>query len=462
MKLRPRVVAVANSFDSFISTTKKNTKDVAMKSNSAAFNSQEISFSNLIPKRLIEYLSSDCERCRIFDPSSTLFCFLYQVINSCSGKAALLNLNISRLKNGLRPISMNTSALTKAKKRLCEVKLKNIATELGKGIDKESKLWNFKGRDVFLGDGTVINLEDTKDIKKGFPVNRRKMAIQGLPKMRLFCLFNSSSGSFINGKIGSYCGKGQAETSLLRSLLKEIKKDAILVLDRFFTNPLLRKMIVEIKLNYVIRARDEAAKKILKRKKEKVFEDGSGHKVRYIKSSYNRDGFRPAVTFIMTNLLDSDGLSKEDIELLYLKRWGVELDIRHLKQTLHASFLRSMSSEMVKKEIWVHLIAFNLIRKLSNSNCSKNHHEPRKQSFKIYLEVMIKILNGAIKNGEEFFLKILEGEILNSPYRREPRAIRRFLKRFEVMNMTRKQAKNKKWGKSGRKHRAGLLAREAA
>ncbi len=85
-------------------------------------NSQDFSLSNLIPKCLIEYLCSDTARFRLFDPSSTLFCLLYQVINNCSMKAAILTLNFHRINQNKKLASMNTSALTKAKKRLDENK----------------------------------------------------------------------------------------------------------------------------------------------------------------------------------------------------------------------------------------------------------------------------------------------------------------------------------------------------
>ena len=153
---------------------KKINKGINLKSITLERNSHDFSFKNFISKDLIYYLASDCERFRVFDPSSTLFCFLFQVFNSCSAKSSLLNFNVQRAKLGLKTVSMNTAAFIKAKKRLSEVKLKNITTEVGKQIDKKSTMWKFKGRDVYLGDGTVINLQDNNAIKKMFPVNLRK------------------------------------------------------------------------------------------------------------------------------------------------------------------------------------------------------------------------------------------------------------------------------------------------
>jgi hypothetical protein len=44
--------------------------------------------------------------------------------------------------------------------------------------------------------------------------------------------------------------------------------------------------------------------------------------------------------------------------------WQIELDLRSLKQTLQMDILRGQSPEMVRKEIWIHLLAYNLLRGL--------------------------------------------------------------------------------------------------
>lgn len=457
-------MAVDNFFDILFLTTKIKQGSI-MKSTTLNNFSHEFSLSNFIPKHLINYLCEDCCRFRIFDPSTTLFCFLYQVVNLCSTKTALLNFNIQRKKNGLKSVSMNSAAYTSAKKRLSKVKLKKIACSLGNSTDKELQTWKYKERDVFLGDGTVINLEDTKSIKKQFPITFRKGRQQGLPKMRFLCFFSASSGSFIDGEIGKYSGKDQAEPSLLKKMLTRLKKNSILVLDRFFTNYELRKELIKNDMDYVIRARDKIAKKYLKKKIDlEIFEkprrvanEYQGMKVRYVKSTIKRKGFRISTIYILTSLLQEDGYTKIDIEILYLKRWGVELDIRHLKKTLEASTLRSKAPEQAMKELWVTLIAFNLIRKLSGKSSTLNMADPRKQCFKIYSKILILFMTGACKGMESIVISLMKSEILKSKYRREPRAVRRENRRYEVMNMSRKEAKKLKWGKSGRRERMGHL-----
>ena len=341
---------------------------------------------------------------------------------------------------------MNTSAYIKARMRLPENKLKFISQELGKKIDNNSSSWKFKNRDVYLGDGAVISLEDTKEIKKEFPSTKRLGRQQGPPKMRFLGFFSASSGAYIDGEIGSYCGKGQAETSLFRKMHSRFKKGSILIFDKFFTKYELRKDIVGKGNDYVIRSRDLKAKKVLGRKKdltitEKKGKKDSGMSVRYVKSTTKRKGFRPTIIYIVTSLLEEDGYTREDVETLYLKRWSVELDIRNLKQTLDATKLKSKTPSGVKKELWVTLIAYNMIRKMGNINSQLNNNPPRKQAFKIYIECLLQVLTGAARGYEASLYSLTKNEIMNSPYRWEPRLKRYRGQKYKELKISRKEAK---------------------
>jgi IS4 transposase len=47
---------------------------------------------------------------------------------------------------------------------------------------------------------------------------------------------------------------------------------------------------------------------------------------------------------------------------LYARRWHIERDIRNIKTTLGMEVQRCMTPTMVEKELWVCLLAYNLIR----------------------------------------------------------------------------------------------------
>src|SRR5207248_6921805 len=73
-------------------------------------------------------------------------------------------------------------------------------------------------------------------------------------------------------------------------------------------------------------------------------------------------GFRIKMLVIASTRLDAEAYSKEDLAQLYRARWNAELDLRSLKQTLQMDVLRCKTPELVRKEIWTHVLAYNLIR----------------------------------------------------------------------------------------------------
>jgi hypothetical protein len=436
------------------------------------FSSHQFNLKKIIPDHLINKLGDDCIRFRVYDPITTLYCFLHQSLNNASCKSAVSNLNIQRIKLGMKIISMNTAALTKAKKRLNETTLSNIAKTIGLANDKVGN-WKWQKKDVYLIDGTVLNLEDTERNKSEYPLNFTQSRSIGMPKLRMLGVFSLGSGSLIDAEIGGYIGKGQGETTLLRSLLPRLRQRSVLVLDRLFTSFALQDYLIRNKFDYVIRARDKAAKKLLGRKSDVVVTLERGRletyapelrenlsesiNVRMIKSSIKRNGFRVATIYIMTSFTDKKLYKKDELEEIYLKRWGIELDIRHLKVTLDASLLRSKSPDTARKELWVHLIGFNIVRKIIGMTSVKfNKAMPRSISFKTTLNVFLQSISTLGSKSINIILKLLKNEILNSPYRREPRAIKRQYNRYPVLTTSRKESKNEVWGYSRRRQSQGL------
>jgi len=79
---------------------------------------------------------------------------------------------------------------------------------------------------------------------------------------------------------------------------------------------------------------------------------------------------------------------KEDLAQLYRARWNVELDLRSIKSTMQMDVLRGKTPELVRKEIWTHILAYNLIRTIMAQAASKHGIEPRTISFKAALQTL--------------------------------------------------------------------------
>ena len=84
--------------------------------------------------------------------------------------------------------------------------------------------------------------------------------------------------------------------------------------------------------------------------------------IREIRVRIEPAGFRTEILVIAITLLDAEEFTKDDLAQIYRARWNAELDLRSLKRTLQMDILRCKTPELVRKEIWTHVLAYNLIR----------------------------------------------------------------------------------------------------
>jgi hypothetical protein len=84
--------------------------------------------------------------------------------------------------------------------------------------------------------------------------------------------------------------------------------------------------------------------------------------VREVRRTVRRKGFRPITVTVITTLLDEQKYPAEQLIKLRMSRWGVEVDLRHLKTTMGMELLHCESVEGVKKELTVFQIVYNLVR----------------------------------------------------------------------------------------------------
>ena len=93
-------------------------------------------------------------------------------------------------------------------------------------------------------------------------------------------------------------------------------------------------------------------------------------------------GFRSRRIIVVTTLLDTDAISADDLSELYRARWNIELDLRALKESMQMDVLRCKTPELVRKELWTHLLGYNLIRTMIAQAALKHDINPRTISFK--------------------------------------------------------------------------------
>jgi hypothetical protein len=160
-------------------------------------------------------------------------------------------------------------------------------------------------------------------------------------------------------------------------------------------------------------------------------------------------GFRTKEVIVVTTLLDPQKYSAQELAKLYRRRWQAELNLRSLKAVLQMDHLRCKTPHRVRNELYMHLLAYNLIRKVMAIAAAKAGIEPWTLSFKGTLQTLARLLplldtKVAIDDWCEVLLKaIVTHGVGDRPDRVEPRRVKRRPKQYKFMNKPREDYKRR-------------------
>jgi hypothetical protein len=157
--------------------------------------------------------------------------------------------------------------------------------------------------------------------------------------------------------------------------------------------------------------------------------------------------FKAGGKVMVTTMTCAKAASKASLKALYKQRWSVELDIRNIKETMGMNVLSCKTPEMVLKEIWVHLLAYNLMRLLMVQAAKSKGVFPREISFKHCLQLWLmwsRQTDTSIDDQlETLFLLIAQQCVGLRPGRIEPRAVKRRPKAYPLLTKPRTIAREK-------------------
>jgi len=342
---------------------------------------------------------------RIFSPLVTLWVFLGQVLSADhSCRAAVARLLAHRLARGQRPCSAQTGAYCQARKRLPESFFADVACSVGRALDDQAeRRWLWHGRRVYLFDGTTVTMPDTPKNQAAYPQVYNQKPGLGFPIARLGALISLWCGAVVNLGFCQYAGKGQGEVSLLRRLWDVLRPGDVLLADRLTANwaniVLLQQRGVELvsRLNkahrradfrrgrrlghddHIVRWAKPTSIRSLDREAYHALPDSVT--VRETRIRVPQPGFRTRWIVVVTTLLDPEQTTKEDLASLYRARWHNELDLRSLKSSMQMGELRCKTPELVRKEAWAHILAYNLLRTVMAQAAARHGVAPRTISF---------------------------------------------------------------------------------
>ncbi len=174
--------------------------------------------------------------------------------------------------------------------------------------------------------------------------------------------------------------------------------------------------------------------------------------VRETRITVDHAGFRTLSIIIVTTLLDDKLVTVDDLKQLYRARWHNELNLRVLKETLQMDVLCCKTPELIRKEIWAHIISYNLIRAMIAQSAMKHGIEPRTISFKgamqtlaAYQPVLKAIWRDRSKRRVEIYHQVLDAiathRVGDRPDRFEPSQRKRRNGAYDLLTKPRNQAK---------------------
>ena len=437
-------------------------------------------FSDVLPEEEIEDAFDEEESWfaqeddDIFTPSLTLWAFLSQVLHkeeqrSCL--AAVSRVIVLLVALGRKPCAKNNGAYCKARAKLPEIVIERLATRVADGCEKKiPKGWLWKNRHVKLADGPTVSMPDTPENQDEYPQPATQEEGLGFPVARMVVLLSLATAMVSGMAIGPYSGKQTSELALMRQLLDQLDPNDILLTDRFLCSYFMIAMLLDRNIDFVARlhhARKGDAYRIKRLgKKDNLIEWQRPQRPTWMdKKTYDRmpksltlrqievnieePGFRVESVSVVTTLTDAKKYSSVDIGELYHQRWLVELDIRAIKCTLGMDVLRCKTPEMVRKEIWACLLAYNLIRKTMLQAAKGSDLSPRQLSFTSAMQsiaaswIVLPTLDGpAIAVMITAQIKGLTSPIVgNRPNRVEPRAVKRRPKPMRYLTMMRDKAR---------------------
>jgi hypothetical protein len=347
-------------------------------------NDQGLPFEDVLPEAEIrkEIEEKNIQyRHRTLTPFIVIWAFLSQIFTGACCKKVAKNIEAFFQAKGIRK-KVTESAYCQARKNLPTPLLSSLALNIAeKEKNTVDALWC--GRNVKIADGSTVNMADTPKNQQAYPQSESQRPGCGFPIARIMVLFCLATGMIVNMYMAPLLW---SEQRLLMIHLNQLIRGDILLGDRGFCSYVMIAMLLMHHIDSVFRM--NATRKVnFARGRAVDFEE---HIVSWkkptarspllteeewellpetleIREVYYRveiPGFRCQEVILATTLLDCERYTKWDLADLYRLRWKAELYLRNAKITMKMEFINSKTPKMVKNQIWVHVLAYNLIRSL--------------------------------------------------------------------------------------------------
>jgi phosphatidylethanolamine-binding protein (PEBP) family uncharacterized protein len=391
---------------------------------------------------------------------------------SCREAAARL-LAFLAGQSGTEPgIDPATGPYCKARKRLPEKLVSGLARDSGQQLHRRHPSGALLGgRRVKVADGTTCSMPDTAANQKQWPQPKTQKPGLGFPLVRLVAVISLNCSAVLDVAMGPYAGKESGETALLRTILDSLEKDDVLLADRYYASYWMIALLLQRGVDSLFRqhqlrkidfrtgqrlGRDDHLIELEKPAAKPDWMDWATYyqlpeklTVREVRVRVHQKGFRVRTLVLVTTLTDAQLYSQAEIAEAFRHRWHVELDLRSIKQTMNMSVLRCKSPEMVRKEIWMHLLAYNLVRTVMAQAAEESGMQAREVSFAGAVQTInafVPTLALSAPSEHPRLMQIMLRSIAahrvgDRPDRYEPRAVKRRAKPIALLTTPRNEVR---------------------
>jgi len=407
----------------------------------------------------------------VYTPPITLWAFLTQALSASKCcVAAVARVMVLYVSLSRSPCAAGTAAYCKARGKLPERFLQRLTYHLGEALEEQAEpSWLWQGRHAKLIDGTCLSAPDTPANQAAYPQSTRQAPGLGFPMIRLVVVLTFATAALVGAAHGPCQGPLTSELALLRTLGECFRAGEVAVADRHYCSywqiaQLLLGGVDAAFRMHQLRHCDFRRGRRLGRYDHVVcwpkparpaWMDSATYaampaelRLREVRVRIVTPGVRTRVLTIATTLLDGGRYRREDIEDLYHQRWHVELDIRNIKQTLNMEILSCKTPQMLAKELWVHLLGYNLVRQTLAAAARAAGVAPRQLSFAgavQTLEAFRWLLQCSARESfalacRVLYLAVGTHRVGQRPDRVEPRRVKRRQQLYPLLRQRRSEA----------------------
>ena len=451
-------------FTNRIGTPSQSSANISAKIEQVAFNSIRNTLSD---KAIIDACRevNHRYRCRVITPILTVLHMVLAAIwpeESFNASWQLLWSSAVSHYPELAGRCPSPASVTKARYRLpLAVWQKLFAWICDKIKILSGSLARWKGHRIILLDGTCLSMPDTPGLFKEFGSNTGYNGKGKYPLARMVTVCLANTMAILDYVLACYT---ESEDSLAFNLLGKLERGDLLVADRRFAAAHYYARYTSMGLEFLTRIHQCMKISRIKRICSYSRNDFIGWlkinpvylrkdptlpekiMVRFIQTTFRIRGHR-TVVWLATSLLDSQKYPADEIARIYAARWRIETLFGYTKINMGADVLRSRNPEAVRKEVAARLIAVNIVRMIMLEAANEGGVDPLRTSFVFTVRALISFAPTLAAEPPAkltciyaAMLREIAGHIVpERPGRNEPRAVRREVKHYPSLKITRAQ-----------------------